>query len=149
MFLVHPVISAVFLCLFFLSFFLSFLSYCVWGLLFPGSKESWILSLKKVEFFLLFGFCPPKVCQWFVWALYRVRFVLSFCFFDCFSSDGQGGMRWYSCLLMTGFVFLFCLLFACGVLHRVVGWCQVLYSSGFLSVSSHYLILLRVSSVVV
>ena len=31
----------------------------------------------------------------------------------------------------------------------VVGWCQILYSSGFLSVSSHYLILLRVSSLVV
>ena len=39
-----------------------------------------------------------------------------------------------------------------GVLHRlllVVGWCWVLYSSGFLCVSSHYLILPRVSSLVV
>ena len=39
-----------------------------------------------------------------------------------------------------------------GVLHRVllvVGWCRVLYSSGFLCVSSHYLILPRVSSLVV
>ena len=44
---------------------------------------------------------------------------------------------------MTGFVFLFCLLFRCGILHRVllvVGWCWILYSSGFLCVSSHYLI---------
>ena len=31
----------------------------------------------------------------------------------------------------------------------MVGGCQVLYSSGFLFVSSHYLILLRVSSLVV
>ena len=47
---------------------------------------------------------------------------------------------------MIGFVFLLCLLFRWGVLHRVllvVGWCRVLYSSGFLSVSSHYLILSR------
>ena len=29
-----------------------FLTYCVWGLLFPGFK---------VAFFLSFGFCPPKV----------------------------------------------------------------------------------------
>ena len=53
---------------------------------------------------------------------------------------------------MTGFVFLFCLLFTWGVLHRVLlvaGWFQVLYSSHFLCVSSHYLILPRVSSLVV
>ena len=53
---------------------------------------------------------------------------------------------------MIGFVFLFCLLFRWGVLHRVllvVGWCQVLYSSSFLCVSSHYLILPSVSSLVV
>ena len=38
------------------------------------------------------------------------------------------------------------------VIHRVllvVGWCQVLYSSGFLCVSSHYLIFPRFSSLVV
>ena len=51
---------------------------------------------------------------------------------------------------MTEFVFLFCLLFRWGVLHRVlVGWCQVLYFSGFLCVSSHYLIPTRVSTLVV
>jgi len=38
-----------------------FLTYCVWGLLFPGFKGSWILPLKKVKFFLPFGFFPPKV----------------------------------------------------------------------------------------
>ena len=50
---------------------------------------------------------------------------------------------------MTVFVFLFCLLFRWGFLHRVllvVGWCQVLYSNDFLCVSSHYLIPTRVSS---
>ena len=54
--------------------------------------------------------------------------------------------------MMIGFVFLFCLLFRWGVLYRVllvVRWCQVLYSSGFLSVSSHYLILPGVGSLVV
>ena len=48
---------------------------------------------------------------------------------------------------MTGFAFLFCLLFRCGVLHGVllvVVWCWVLYSGGFVCVSSHYLILPRV-----
>ena len=53
---------------------------------------------------------------------------------------------------MIGFVILFCLLFRWGILHRVilvVGWCQVLYSSGFLCVSSHYLIPPIVSSLVV
>ena len=141
-FLVCSFICAVFLCLLFF-----FLSYCVWGFLFPGFKESWILSLKKVEFFLPFGFCPPKV-EWFVWASHRVRFMLSFCLFVCLSPDGQGWVKWYSCLVMIGFVSLFYLLFRWDVLHRVllvVKWCQVLYSSGFLCVSSHYLILPRVS----
>ena len=47
---------------------------------------------------------------------------------------------------MIGFVFL---LFRWGILHRVllvVGWYPVLYSSSFLCVSFHYLILSRVSS---
>ena len=50
---------------------------------------------------------------------------------------------------MIWFVFSFYLLFRWGLLHRVllvVVWCQVLCSRGFLSVTSHYLILLRVSS---
>ena len=49
-------------------------------------------------------------------------------------------------------LYFFCLLFRWGILHRellVVGWCWVLYSSGSLSVSSHYLILPRASSLVV
>ena len=81
-----------------------------------------------------------------------MTFVLSFCLFARFSSDEHAWVRWWSCLLMIGFVFLFCLLFRWGILHRVllvVGWCQVLYSSGFLCVSSHYLVLPRVSSLVV
>jgi len=78
-----------------------------------------------------------------------VRFVLSFCLFF---SDGQGWVRWYSCLLMIGFVFLVFSLFRWGILHRVllvVGWCWVWYSSGFICVSSHYLILPKVSCLVV
>ena len=50
---------------------------------------------------------------------------------------------------MIGFVFLLCLLFRWGILHRVllvVGWCSVLHSSGFICVSSHYLVLPRVRS---
>ena len=50
-------------CVVFLCFFtIIFLTYCVWGLFFPGLK---------FEFFFPFGFCP------------RVRFVLSFCLFIC------------------------------------------------------------------
>ena len=49
-FLVWYFICVVFLCLFIISLFL--LTYCVWGFLFPGFK---------VQFFLPFGFCPPKV----------------------------------------------------------------------------------------
>ena len=75
--------------------------------------------------------------------------MLRFCLFACFPSDAQRWLRWQSCLLMIGFVFLFCLLFRWGVLHSMLlvgGWCQVLYSSGFLYMSSHYLISPRVSS---
>ena len=50
-FLVCSFICAVSLCL-----FIFFLSYCVLGLFFPGLED-----LKRVEFFLPFGFCPPKV----------------------------------------------------------------------------------------
>ena len=98
------------------------------------------LSLQgKLNSFFLLVSALLSLVQWFVWTLYRVRFVLSFCLFACFPSDGQGWVRWYSCLLMIGFAFLFCLLFRWGILHRmilVVGWCWVLYSSGFLCVNS-------------
>ena len=50
------------------------------------------------------------------------------------------------------FVCLFCLLFRWGILNKVllvVGWWWVFYSSGFLCVSSHYLILPKVSSLVI
>ena len=53
--------------------FFFFLTYCVWGLLFPGFK---------VELFLPFGFCPlkfgPVVCLSFL----QVRFALSVFFFS-------------------------------------------------------------------
>ena len=56
-FLVCSFICAIFLCL----FIIFFKTYCVWGLLLSSFKKSWIISLKKVEFFLPFGFFPPKV----------------------------------------------------------------------------------------
>ena len=50
------------------------------------------LFLDKVEFFLPFGFGPPKfglvVCVSFV--RFVLSFFLFFCLFVCFSSDGQG-----------------------------------------------------------
>ena len=110
----------------------SLIGYSPWGLKESDTTE-WLHFLFPgfwVEFFLPFAFCPLRLVQWFVWASYRVRFVLRFCLFACFSSDGQGWVRWQSCLLTTGFVFLFCLLFRWGVLHRVllvVGRCRVLY----------------------
>ena len=100
------------------------------------------------SFFL--GSSLLRLVQWFVEACigWDLCWVLV-CLFVCFSSDGQGWVRWWFCLPMIGFAFLFCLLFRWGILHRVllvVGLCLVLYSSGFLCVSSHYLIPLRVSS---
>ena len=80
---------------------------------------------------------------------YRVRFVLSFCLFIfpqmCKAEWGGSPACWW-------FGLYFCLLFRWGILHRVLlvaGWCQVLYSSSFLCVSSHYVILPTVSSLVV
>ena len=73
-------------------FCLSFL-FClfVWGLLFPGFK---------VEFFLPFGSCPPKVGPVVCVTLYMVRFVLRcfVCLFVCFSSNGQG---WVSLVILS------------------------------------------------
>ena len=113
-----------FICVVFLCLFINFLTYCVWVLLFPGFR---------VEFFLPFSFCPlkvgPVVCVNFIEGEICAEFL-----FVCFSSDGQGWVRWYSCLLMIEFAFLFYLLFIWAFLHRVllvVGWCQVLYSSVF------------------
>ena len=53
---------------------------------------------------------------------------------------------------MTWLALLFCLLFRRGVLHGVllvVSWCCILFSSGFLCVSSRYLVLPGVSSLTV
>ena len=63
-FLVCSFIYAVFLCLFIIIIF--FLSYCVcvWGLLFPGFKEIWILSLKRVDFFIPLLSSLLKLVQW-------------------------------------------------------------------------------------
>ena len=87
-----------FICVVFLCLFIIFLTYCVWGLLFPDFK---------VELFLPSGFCPSKVGP--VVCVRFVRFLPSFCLVVCFSSD-EGWVRWWSCLLMIWFVFLFCLL---------------------------------------
>ena len=79
-----------FLCLFFSFLFLKLL--CLRSP-FPMLQESWILSLKKVEFFHPFGFCPPKVgpvvCVSFAYGEICAEFL-----FVCFSSDGQGWVRW-------------------------------------------------------
>ena len=75
------------------SLLFSPLSYCVLGFLLPSFKESWILSLKKIELFLPFDFCLPKVglvvCVSFIW----VRFVLSFYLFvfPLMGKPGWGG----------------------------------------------------------
>ena len=75
-FLVYSFICVVFFCLF--SIFLNLL--CLRSP-FPRLQGKLNSFLKKVEFFLPFGFCPPKVGPWFVSASHRVRFVLSFCLF--------------------------------------------------------------------
>ena len=80
MFLVCSFICAVFLCL----SIIFFKSYYFWGLLFSGFKENWSSSLKKVEFFLPFGFCPanvgPVVCVSFIEGEICAEF-LFFCLF--------------------------------------------------------------------
>ena len=61
---------------------LFFLTYCVCGLLSPGLK---------VEFFLPFGFFPPKIDPVVCVSFYRVRFVLSLLLllFVCFPLMGK------------------------------------------------------------
>ena len=129
---------------------LFFLSYFVWGLLFQVSRKVEFFPWRRLSSSFLWVSSLLKLAQWFVWALYRVRFVLSICFF-VFPLMGKG--EWGGNPVCWWFgLFLFCLLFRWGMLHRVLlvgGWCRVLYSSGFLCVCSHYLILLRVSSLVV
>ena len=140
-FLVCSFICIVFICL-------SFLTCCVWDLLFPGFKESWILSLKKVEFFASLVSALLKLVQWFVWASHRVRFMLIEILFVCFACDWQG--REVVILSADDWVCIV-LFFRWGVLHGVllvVSWCWILHSSGFLCMSSHYLILPRVSSLI-
>ena len=145
-FLACSFICAVFLCLFI------FLKLLYLRSPFPRSRKVELFPWRRLNSFFLLVSALLRLVQWFVWVSYRVRFVLSFCLFVCFASYLQFCVRWYSCLLVIGFVFLFCLLFRWVILHRVlliVGWCWVLYSSGFLCVSSHYLILCRVNSLVV
>ena len=131
-FLVCSFISVGILCL-----FIIFLTYYVWGLLFPSFK---------VEFFLLFGFCPIKVGPVVCVSLYRVRFVLSFCLF-VFPLKGKA--EWDGNPVCFWLGLYFCFVCCLDEASCTAGWCWVLYSSGFFRMSSHYLILPRVSSLVV
>ena len=107
-----------FICIVFLCLFYFFLTYCVWYLLFPGFK---------IEFFLPFGFCPPKVgpvvCVSFVYGEICAEIFVSLFVFPLMVKAEWGGNPvcwWYG--------LYFCLLFRWGVLHSVqmvVGWCQV------------------------
>ena len=133
------------------TLFFFFLSYHVRGLLFLGFKKSWIISLKKFEFFLPLGFCPPKVgpvvCMSLVFREICAEYLLVCFVFPLMDKAEWGGnpVCWW---LGLYFCFVCCLTH----LHRmllVVGWCWVLYSSGLICVSSYYLILPRVSSLVV
>ena len=42
-----------------------------------------------MDFFLPFGFCPPKLGSGVCVSLNRVKFVLNLCLFVCISSDGR------------------------------------------------------------
>ena len=53
-------------------------------------------------------------------------------------AESRAGLSYWKDMI-TVFIFLFCFLFRWGILHKVllvVGWCCVLYSSGFICVSS-------------
>ena len=129
------------------------------------SRKVEFFRWRRLSSFFLSVSSLLRLAQWFVWASYRVRFVLSFCQFVV---PLMGKAEWGVLLSADDWVcILFSLLFRWGVLHRVllvVGWCQVLYSSmmpglqdarsciqltHFLCVSSHYLMLPRASSLVV
>ena len=79
-----------------------------------------------------------------------MRFVLSFCLF-VFSLMGKA--EWGGNSVCWWFVCIFeFLVFTWGGLHKVlllIGWYWVLYSSGFLCVSSHSFLLPRASSLVI
>ena len=75
---------AVLLCLFFLSFL--FFSFFFWVIVFEvsfslASKRVELFSWRRLTYFFLLVSALLRLVQWFVWALYRVRFVLSFCLF--------------------------------------------------------------------
>ena len=135
-FLVYSFICVVFLCLFIIIFFNLL---CLRS---PFLKpQGWI--------FPSFWFLPSYVwsnglCE-FGWDLCWVFVCL---FFSLVGKAEWGGNPLYWWL---GFCFvLFVQIFS--TLSRVllvVEWCQVLYSSGFLYVSSHYLIITRINSLVV
>ena len=96
----------------------------------------------RLNSFFLLVFALLRLVQWFVklpigWGLCWV-FVFLFVF------PLMGKVEWGGNPICWWF--MFCLLFRWGILHRVllvVGWCWILYSSGFLCVSSYYLILPR------
>jgi len=122
-----------------LSSFSFLSSYCVWGFLFPGFS---------VEFFLPFGFCPPKVGP-VVCVSFRVRFVQSFCLLACLFFLWWARLRDVVILSAHNWVCIFVVYCLDEVsCTGCYWWCQVLYSSGFLYVSSHYLILPGVSSLI-
>ena len=137
-----------FICVVFLCFFFFFNLFCLWspfpnlqGKLNSLLEESWFLTSLWLlpSYGWSSGLCKLPIGWHLGWG------------FVCFSSDRQGWLRWLSCLWMIGFVFLLLFFFRGGVLHRVllvVGWWWVLYSSGLVCVSLHYLILPRVSSLI-
>ena len=134
-FLVCYFISVVFLCLFIFSFFKT---YCVWALLFAGFK---------VEFFLPFGFCLPKagsvVCVSIVLGEIGAEFLSVFTLMGK-AEWVDNHVCWWVALY---FSFVCCLEeVSCTGCYW---WLGDAGSCGSLCVSSPYLILPRVSSLVV
>ena len=102
-------------------------------------KVSFSQASRLNSFFLLVSALLSLV-QWFVWALYRVRFVLSFCLFILWWARLSEVVILSADDWVSIFV-LFVVWMRCPAEGAtVVGWCWVLYSSGLLCVSSHYLI---------
>ena len=115
MFLICSFICAVFLCLFFSSSF--FFKVIVFEFSFSQTSRKFEFFLEEGWILSSFWFLPSwgwssGLCQ------LHIRWDLCwFCLLVCFSSDGRGWVRWQSCLLMTGFVFLLYFLFR-GVCHK-------------------------------
>jgi len=104
-FLVCFFICAVFLCL-----FIIFLKLILFEVSFPqASRKVEFFPWRRLNSFFLLVSALLSLVQWFVWGLYRVRFVLSFCLLFVFPLMGKA--EWVVILSADDWVCIFVLFF--------------------------------------